>query len=182
MTRYYEVDRYNDKITIIKNVTKKEFEDLGSRGLEIKDDDINKFISNNIDSNAITLSGDGKIELGEATYFGIPLTDVNKVNIAKKAKQKLDGVVDASVLIHYVDFIDTNNILNAEGFFITDKNKEEKYLEILETGDEDLIDTLEKFLISKDKLSAVKTARTEFEEVIEDLKYIDDKDAAKFKL
>ena len=171
MTMYYEVNRYDNKITILRAVTKKEAEELGVRGLEINDCKINKFISNNIDNYVITIDSSGKIELGEETYFGIPLKEERKVEIAKKAKRKLDGIVKIPDLIYYIDFIDTNNILNSKGFFITDENKEEKYLEILETGNEDLIDTLERFLISKDRLSVVKTAREEFEEVIEKLKY-----------
>lgn len=181
MTKYYEVNRYEDKLTILKPVTKQEAKDLGIGSISIDDDKLNKFIAINIDNHSITMDTNGKVELGDATYYGIPFNETNKVEIAKKAKQKLDGVVSTSDLIHYIDFIDTNNILNADGYFITDKNKEEKYLEILETGDEDLIDVLEKFLMAKDRLSSVKTARTEFEDIIEDLKYTKDEDEDKLK-
>lgn len=176
MTRYYEVNRYEDTLTIVRNITKKEYEELGVNAIVIDDDDINKFIAQNIDNNVITLKASGEIELGKATYYGIPFNESKKVEIAKKARQKLDGIVKNSDLVYYIDFIDTNNILNSKGYFITDDNKEEKYLEILETEDEDLIDTLEKFLISKDRLSPIKTAREDFENIIEKLKYTDDRE------
>jgi len=181
MTKYYEVSRYEDTLTILKPITKKEFEELGINAIEIDDEKLNKFISLNIDKKSITMNKSGIVELGDATYYGISLKESNKVRIAKKAKQKLDGIVGSADLIYYIDFIDTNNILNSRGFFITDDNKEEKYLEILESGDEDLIDTLEKFLLSKDRLSPIKTARIDFEEVLEDLKYADENDTEKLK-
>jgi len=181
MTRYYEVNRYEDKLIILKSITRQEYNDLGIGAIKIDDEELNKFISLNIDKKSIIMDRNGKVELGNATYYGIPLEEKNKIRIAKKAKQKLDGIVGVSDLIHYIDFIDTNNILNSRGFFITDDNKEEKYLEILETDDEDLIDTLERFLVSKDKLGLVKTARIEFEDTIEKLKYADENDIEKLK-
>jgi hypothetical protein len=48
-----------------------------------------------------------------------------------------------------------NNDLSSRGFFITNENREEKYLEILETGDEQLIAKLEDYLNYKDAIEAV---------------------------
>ncbi len=50
-------------------------------------------------------------------------------------------------------YININNILCDKGFFIHDNNKEEVYLKILETGDEDLIDRLEEYLNARDVIS-----------------------------
>jgi len=177
MNKFYEVSRYKDAITILRPITPKESKELNPVNvLEINDEKINKFINLNIDEKTITINKNGKVELGESTYYGINLKDKNKVEIAKKARQKLDGVVHTSDLVYYIEFIENNNILNSRGFFITEDNKEEKYLEILETGDEDLIDVLEKFLIAKDKLGVVKSAKIEFDDVINSLKYADEKD------
>lgn len=52
-------------------------------------------------------------------------------------------------------FIVLNNDLCANGYFITNENREEKYLEILETGDEKLIAKLEDYLNYKDEIEAV---------------------------
>lgn len=48
-----------------------------------------------------------------------------------------------------------NNELASKGFFITDANREEQYLAILETGDETLIEKLEEYLNYRDELDKV---------------------------
>ena len=55
-----------------------------------------------------------------------------------------------------------NNDLASAGYFITDSNREEKYLEILETGDEKLIQKLEDYLNYKDEISAVASLERRF--------------------
>lgn len=52
-------------------------------------------------------------------------------------------------------FMILNNDLANQGYFITNENREEKYLEILETGDEKLIAKLEDYLNYKDEIEAV---------------------------
>lgn len=52
-------------------------------------------------------------------------------------------------------FIVLNNDLANGGYFITNENREEKYLEILETGDEKLIAKLEDYLNYKDEIETV---------------------------
>lgn len=49
-------------------------------------------------------------------------------------------------------FIVLNNDLSNAGYFITNDNREEKYLEILETGNEKLIAKLEDYLNYKDEI------------------------------
>ena len=51
------------------------------------------------------------------------------------------------------EYININNVLSDKGFFITDENKEEVYLEILEKGDEKLIEQLERYLNARDVIS-----------------------------
>ena len=62
--------------------------------------------------------------------------------------------------------------LAAEGYFISSKNREQKYIEIIEAGDVDLISCLEKYLEARDNLdratsahhridSAIKTVQTQ---------------------
>ncbi len=48
-----------------------------------------------------------------------------------------------------------NNDLASRGYFITNENREEKYLEILETGNETLIAKLEEYLNYKDEIERV---------------------------
>jgi hypothetical protein len=59
-------------------------------------------------------------------------------------------------------FIVLNNDLASAGYFITNENREEKYLEILETGDEKLIAKLEDYLNYKDEIEAVAQLERRF--------------------
>jgi hypothetical protein len=52
-------------------------------------------------------------------------------------------------------FMVLNNDLANAGYFITNENREEKYLEILETEDESLISKLEDYLNYKDEIERV---------------------------
>lgn len=59
-------------------------------------------------------------------------------------------------------FVILNNDLCANGYFITNQNREEKYLEILETGDEKLISKLEDYLNYKDEIESVAQLERKF--------------------
>jgi hypothetical protein len=52
-------------------------------------------------------------------------------------------------------FIVLNNDLASAGYFITDKNREEMYINVLETGDETLIQKLEDYLNARDEIDRV---------------------------
>lgn len=57
-----------------------------------------------------------------------------------------------SLSFDILNFTLKNNILCSKGYFITDDNREEKYIEILEGGDKDLFKDLESYLESFDNL------------------------------
>ena len=59
-------------------------------------------------------------------------------------------------------FMVLNNDMIDAGYAITSKNREEKYLEILETGDEDLINKLEDYLNYKDEIERVTQLERKF--------------------
>ena len=59
-------------------------------------------------------------------------------------------------------FMVLNNDLANQGYFITNDNREEKYLEILETGDEKLIAKLEDYLNYKDEIERVASLERRF--------------------
>jgi hypothetical protein len=56
--------------------------------------------------------------------------------------------------------------LAAEGYFITSKNREQKYIEIIEAGDVDLISSLEKYLEARDNLDRAVSAHQRIDSVI----------------
>jgi hypothetical protein len=55
-----------------------------------------------------------------------------------------------------------NNDLASAGYFITNENREEKYLEILEAGNEKLISKLEDYLNYKDEIQDVAEIERQF--------------------
>lgn len=59
-------------------------------------------------------------------------------------------------------FMVLNNDMIDAGYAITSNNREEKYLEILETGDEDLINKLEDYLNYKDEIERVTQLERKF--------------------
>lgn len=59
-------------------------------------------------------------------------------------------------------FIVLNNDLTTRGYFITDANREEQYLAILETGDEKLVDILEQYLNYRDEIDRVAQLERRF--------------------
>ncbi|MFG1493373.1 hypothetical protein [Halobacteriovorax sp. ZH4_bin.1] len=56
-----------------------------------------------------------------------------------------------------------NNELCDKGYFITSENRESKYLEILETGNEDLIQKLEDYLNMRDQIERVSALNKKFD-------------------
>lgn len=67
-------------------------------------------------------------------------------------------------------FIVLNNDLSNEGYFITNDNREEKYLQILETGDEKLISKLEDYLNYKDEIESVSSLERKFSKFSQEIK------------
>lgn len=67
-------------------------------------------------------------------------------------------------------FMVLNNDMSNAGYFITNDNREEKYLEILETGDEKLIAKLEDYLNYKDEIENVAFLERQFSDFRKKLK------------
>ena len=97
------------------------------------------------------------IDLGESD----PLQESRNAAITKVRMLVTPELSKASGLAMY-GFIVLNNDLASAGYFITNENREEKYLEILETGDEKLIAKLEDYLNYKDEIEAVAQLERKF--------------------
>jgi hypothetical protein len=70
----------------------------------------------------------------------------------------------------FYGFMCLNNELADKGFFITEENREAKYLAILETGDEKLIQKLEDYLNYRDEISRVAALHKNFEALVKEIK------------
>jgi len=76
-------------------------------------------------------------------------------------------------------FIVLNNDLINEGFAITNGNREEKYLEILETGNEQLISKLEDYLNYKDEIESIAQLERKFSKFKSEIKLASNVDQVK---
>lgn len=88
----------------------------------------------------------------------------------KKYRSYLQYSTASINVIDFYGFFTSFSKLATSGYIITDENREEKYLEIINTGDEDLIDALEGYVECKDKIQSaynlfntIKTAISEVE-------------------
>jgi N-methylhydantoinase A/oxoprolinase/acetone carboxylase beta subunit len=97
------------------------------------------------------------IDLGETDF----LQEVRNATISKIRMLVTPDLAKISGFALY-GFIILNNDLSNAGYFITNDNREEKYLEILETGDEKLIQKLEDYLNYKDEIESVAQLERKF--------------------
>lgn len=86
------------------------------------------------------------------------VTPLDSLSLAKalartKGKHLLKQYCDFTLLFDFFEFHVLNNKLIDAGYVITDENREAKYLEIINTGDQDLIDALETYLDARDRIA-----------------------------
>jgi hypothetical protein len=115
------------------------------------------------------------VEVLPGDFEIIELTNQNEVESTKRA-----SIVKVRMLVQPIlskisgfamyGFITLNNDLSAAGYFITNENREEKYLAILETGDEKLIAKLEDYLNYKDELEETASLERKFAKYQKEMK------------
>ena len=97
---------------------------------------------------------------------------------AKAVKTKVRGILGDDLLtltlLDFITFMQLNNAFANKGIFITEKNKEEKYIEIIETGDEKLIEQLEQYIILLDNIKSIQKKKEEYIGIIEQLQQLSD--------
>lgn len=100
----------------------------------------------------------------------IKLTPIDKINnlrnnaLSAYKKYFLDDIFDSEFFITFINYIRLNTKLASKGFFITDENREDVYLEIINTDDPVLIELLDEYLISMDKIAQYDAAMEDFVE------------------
>jgi hypothetical protein len=103
-------------------------------------------------------------------------TYAEKAAIAVKTKAK--GIMGEDLLIFnlvdFVSFITLQNKFADKGIFITDTNKEQCYIKIIEQGDESLISDLERFINLLDSIREIEKQKEEYQSVISKLKNLSD--------
>ena len=74
-----------------------------------------------------------------------------------------------------VKFMILSNDFMSKGIFITDDNREECYIKIIEMGDESLIQKLEDYLNMKDSINIIQKKQEEYKKIIVQLQELEDK-------
>lgn len=77
-------------------------------------------------------------------------------------------------LIDFVSLMMLNNKFLSKGIAITDDNKEECYIKIIELNDESLIADLEKYISLKDDIKVLEDKKEKYFDVINKLKRVRD--------
>lgn len=103
-------------------------------------------------------------ELDKSTYAGKAVSAVRT-----KARGILGDGMSSYVLIDVVGLMLLNNKFASKGIFITDENREEQYIKVIELGEDDLIEDLEKYIDLRDKIKELEDKRTEYERIITQL-------------
>ena len=98
---------------------------------------------------------------------------------AHAVKTKTRGILsntgfETFIFLDFVELLLLNNKFASKGIFITDDNREECYIKIIELGESSLIDDLEKFINLKDSIQELTNKRNEYVSIIDQLKNVDD--------
>lgn len=93
------------------------------------------------------------------------ITDYNfaRETAIKKARMVVTHDLASISGFTFYSYMCLNNELNDQGYFITSDNRESKYLEILETGKEELIQKLEDYLNMRDQIERVSALNKKFD-------------------
>ena len=100
-----------------------------------------------------------------------------KENAIKRVRMLINPEMASTSGLTFYGFMCLNNDLADKGIFITDENRESKYLSILETGDEKLIGKLEEYLNYRDEIARVASLHKAFEQFRKDVNNETDENA-----
>jgi hypothetical protein len=99
---------------------------------------------------------------------------------AQAIKLKARGIFGDELLtftlIDFVSLMLLNNKFASKGIYITEDNREECYIKIIEMGDESMINDLEKFINLKDSIKLIENKKDEYVSLISQLQNLSDKD------
>lgn len=115
---------------------------------------------------------------GEVQVLKVDPSDINSVRDSeiKRVRMLITPELASVAGLTFYRFTCLNNELSDKGFFITDDNREEKYLAMLETGDQKLIDKLEEYLNYKDEIHRVANLHEKFTIFFKDIKGLAEKE------
>lgn len=92
--------------------------------------------------------------------------DIRKNNEISKYMRMISELFTNTSFMDFFDFMVMNNKFCFKGIFITDDNREESYLKVINTGDENLIENLEDFLEAYDSIDHINQRYKKIKHVI----------------
>jgi len=98
---------------------------------------------------------DGKLIQQDLMIVDYDPVTSHRERILNKGREYISTRLNAVSLFELYEFMVCNLDLIEKGFVITNTNRRKKYLEIVDAGDIDTIDLLERLLNSKDKLESI---------------------------
>jgi len=96
------------------------------------------------------------------------------IAVKTKAKGSLGEDLLIFTLIDFVSLMTLHNKFAEKGIFITDENREQCYIKIIEQGDESLINDLEKYINLLDNIRLIEKKKEEYQLIINKLKNLQD--------
>jgi hypothetical protein len=76
------------------------------------------------------------------------------------------------ILLDFISLMMLNNKFISKGIVITDDNKEECYIKIIESGDESLIGDLERYINLKDSIKLIEQKKEEYFSIVNQLQLL----------
>ena len=176
----YELAIVEDRGTywLVKGVTKNTFDNLANRNEKYFKLSyvVYKMINDAIESGKqVRISK--TLQTDEVLPGEIQIIENDEINVLDYTKQamitKIKSYVtpELSKIAGYTlyNYIELNNKLSDNGYFIHNGNREQKYIEIIETQNEEIIETLENYLSLKDEIDRVGSLQTRINKVINNI-------------
>lgn len=101
---------------------------------------------------------------------------IKKFEYLKKLDLNFSANLNKINFLDYVHYITLFNYFASKGIFITEENKEDKYIEILELDDEEAIEKLELYLTIQDKINPFLNHNTKLIELKEEIEYANEEE------
>lgn len=79
--------------------------------------------------------------------------EIEKAKVIRRMDRNFNNSLRGLDFMQYINFIMLFNYFASKGIFITEENKEDKYIEILELDDEEAIEKLEEYLNIQEMVS-----------------------------
>ena len=93
------------------------------------------------------------VDSGDLSISPMDALTVHKARTRTMGKHLLKQYCDFTLLFDFFKFHVLNNKLVDAGYVITDENRESKYVEIINSGVQDIIDALEEYLEVRDRIA-----------------------------